>query len=305
MIPHHMNETLKNWEASGEYLFYSAHKHRIFIKQIGNAQASADNTLLLLHGFPESSYSYHAVIDGLLKRFDRIIVFDMIGYGLSDKPVATYSYSLMEQADTAFQVWKHFGIKGGHLLAHDMGNSVATEILTRHEHDMLPSWFSAGLKSVTFTNGSIVLELAKLRITQKILLTRFGYLLGKVVSYRLFSQQVRSAHGNGNLSEAEIQTLWQSNVLQNGQQKSYLTIKYILDRRKFEKTRWLPALSQTKLPIHLCWGNDDQVARVAMAYHLKQKICTDATLTIMEGVGHFGQLGSPEIWVKSILAFYQ
>ena len=300
-----MTEALKHWEETGEYITYGPFKHKLFVKQVGNPIASSEKTLLLLHGFPESSYSYHAILDGMLKCFDRIILFDLLGYGWSDKPTEHYTYSLFEQADTVFAVWKHFGIKGGHLLAHDMGDSVATEIVARHENDILPAWFSEGLQSLTFTNGSMVLELAKLRITQKILLSKRGYLLKNAVSFKLFEQQVRSAHGNDKLSDEAIQQLWEANILQDGHKKSYLTIKYLNDRKRFEKTRWLPALAQTKLPVHLCWGDEDAVAKIEMAHYLKANICRNATLTIMQGLGHFCQLGSPEQWVDYVSAFYE
>lgn len=190
-----MSPQLTAWKAKGEYISYGAFRHKIFVKQLGNPAASAQKTLLLLHGFPESSYSYHAVLDGMLEIFDRIILFDMLGYGWSDKPVQNYSYSLLEQADTAFQVWKYFGVKGGHLLSHDMGDSVATEIVTRHENDLMPTWFSEGLQSITFTNGGMVLELAALRITQKILLSRYNFLLRNITTFGIFNHQIRSAHG--------------------------------------------------------------------------------------------------------------
>ena len=300
-----MSPQLSAWKAKGEYLTYSAFQHKIFVKQLGNPDATAQKTLLLLHGFPESSYSFHAVTDGLLEVFDRIVLFDMPGYGWSDKPVENYSYSLLEQADVAFHVWEHFGVKGGHLLGHDMGDSVATEILTRHENGLMPAWFSEGLQSVTFTNGGMVLDLAALRITQKILLSRYNFLLRNAITFGIFNHQVRSAHGNKNLSAEDIQSLWASNLLQDGHKKTYLTIRYLNDRKQFEKTRWLPALSQTRLPVHLCWGDADAVARVAIAHYLKENICKDAKLTIMKGLGHFCQLGSPEQWVACVRDFYQ
>lgn len=300
-----MTPQLKSWQSTGSYISYGPFQHKIFVKQVGNPNAASDKTLLLIHGFPESSYSYHAIIEGMRQLFDRIILFDMLGYGWSDKPTKGYTYSLFEQADTVFTVWKHFGIKGGHILAHDMGDSVTTEIVARHENDQLPSWFSDGIQSLTFTNGSMVLELADLRITQKILLSRFGPLFKNVLSFKLFNQQVSSAHGNDHLSDEAIKNLWEANCLQDGHRKTYLTIKYLNDRKRFEKTRWLPALGQTKLPVHLCWGDQDAVARVEMAYYLKEKICKEATLTIMKGLGHFCQLGSPEKWVEYVSGFYR
>ncbi len=295
-----MSPKLKAWEASGEYIQYGPLGHRLFVKQVGATDASVQKTLLLLHGFPESSYSYHAILAGMMQIFDCIILFDMIGYGLSDKPTEEYSYSLLEQADTAFEVWKHFGIKGGHLLAHDMGDSVATEILARHENGLVPSFFSEGLQSISFTNGSMILEMSSLRITQKILLSSYGQWFKNIVNYAIFQHQIKSAHGNDNLSEEAIKMLWEGNQLQDGHRKVYLTIKYLNDRKQFEKSRWLPALSKTQVPIHFCWGEDDAVAIVSMAHHLKEKVCPNASLTIMKGLGHFCQLDNPEKWVEYV-----
>ena len=300
-----MNDPQLNaWKSNGEIINYGPFSHRVFVKQIGNRKATADKTLLLIHGFPESSYSYHAIIDGMLKAFDQIILCDLIGYGNSDKPETTFTYSIIEQADLVLAVWRHFGITGGHLLSHDMGVSVATEILYRHESDLLPAWFNSGLQSLTVTNGSLVLELAELRITQKILLSRYGHLMKNFISFNLFKHQVKSAHGNAKLSLHEIEAMWNGNILQDGHKKTYLTIKYLNDRKRFEKTRWLPALGSTLLPVHICWGDQDAVARVEMAYYVKENVSKNATLTIMEGLGHFGQLGSPAEWVEYICRFY-
>lgn len=300
-----INQEIMNWEMDGHYLKINPFQFQVFYKDYGNPNASSEKTLLLLHGFPESSYSYHKIIDGMSKIFDRIVLFDMIGYGLSAKPTENYTYSLFEQADVGLQIWKYLGIKGGHLLAHDMGDSVATELVTRHVYDILPKWFSDGFQSFTFTNGSMVLELAKLRITQKILLSNYGHWMSKLSTFKIFNHQVRNAHGNNNLSEKDVEMLWENILLQNGHHKNHLLIKYLNDRKRFEKTRWLPALSQVKLPIHLCWGTADAVAIVEMAKYLKKNICPSATLTLMPNVGHFCQLGSPDIWIENVGSFYK
>lgn len=295
---------LQEWESDGHYLKIGPFQHQVFYKDYGDVTASPEKTLLLLHGFPESSYSYHKIIAGMLAIFDRIVVFDMLGYGLSDKPIENYTYSLFEQADVALQIWQHLGIKGGHLLSHDMGDSIATELVARHTSHILPAWFSAGFQSFTFTNGSMVLELASLRITQKILLSRWGYVLSNLTTFAIFNNQIRSAHGNDRLSEKDVALLWNNVAQQDGHRKNHLLIKYLNDRKRFEKTRWLPALSQVKLPIHICWGEADAVAKVAMAHHLKNNVCPSAKLTLMPGVGHFCQIGSPDIWVKHVSSFY-
>ncbi|MFT5063287.1 MAG: pimeloyl-ACP methyl ester carboxylesterase [Gammaproteobacteria bacterium] len=295
---------LVEWKNSGRRIQTPLFKHKVFIVDLGDTTATPKETLLLIHGFPESSFSYHKVVDGLLKTFKRIVLFDFIGYGYSDKPTSNYSYSLFEQADVAFQVWHQLGVKGGHLLSHDMGDSVATELAARDVAGNLPAWFSEGFQSYTFTNGSMVLDLAKLRLGQKALLSGLGSVFSKLSTKRLFVQQAASAHGNDHLDLDDLDHMWQQTTEQNGHRLNHKIIQYLKDRKRFEKIRWLPSLSKLKQPIHLCWGEADAVASVAMAHHLKANVCTQATLTLMPNVGHFCQLSDPDIWVKSVSKFY-
>jgi len=295
------------WHEKGTYISYGPHQLDVFYMDIGDTRATPDDTLLILHGFPESSYSFHKVLDDLMSHFDRIVLFDMIGYGFSAKPAADqYGYSLVEQADVALTIWRSLDISGGHLLAHDMGNSVATELVARQVNQTLPHNIQDAFKSVTLTNGSVVLSLAKLRITQKLLLhPKWGPHLSGLFSAKIFKQQVLSAHGTENLSTKDIMDMWDMNQLNDGHLKTHLTIQYLNDRKKFERTRWLPALRATQLPIHLCWGDKDQVARVEMVHHLKEKVCPQATLTIMKGLGHFCQLDELSGWSEAILGYYR
>lgn len=299
-----MTQPLIDWKKLGSIIEFGPSKLQIFAIDQGNSSTPPSDTVLLIHGFPESSYSFHRVIKRLSTRFKRIILLDMIGYGWSDKPVDTFAYSMHEQSEVVLTVWKALGVTGGHIICHDMGVSVTTELLTKWQNQQIGEWFHQGIKSITFTNGSMVLSMSQLRVMQKILVSKYGYLLRKLPTYRIFKQQVLSAHGNNNLTEEAINNLWHSNLIQEGHQKTYLTIRYLIDRKRFETTRWLPALSKATIPIHLCWGEDDNVARVGMAHFLKENICPQAKLTIMKNVGHFGQLGNPAVWSESVLAFY-
>ena len=299
----YMDMTPELWYKDAGTLSIGPHGHTLCYKDIGDPSASSNDTLLLLHGFPESSYSYHRVVDGLQLRYKRLFLFDMIGYGQSTKPGSdTFGYSLMEQADMALLLWHSCGIKGGHLLAHDMGNSVATELIYRHVHQLLPLTFSEGFQSLTLTNGSIVLSMASLRITQKLLLHQMvGPWLSGMMRYEIFRQQVLSAHGCRDLAETDIKHMWLGNTYGDGHRKTHLTIRYILDRRRYETTRWLPSLKILDMPIHLCWGDQDQVARVEMAHYIQKHICPQARLTLLEGFGHFAQLDTKDGWVDAVL----
>jgi pimeloyl-ACP methyl ester carboxylesterase len=64
--------------------------HRLFFREAGNADAPA---LLLLHGFPTSSYMFRQLIPALGDRY-HLIAPDHLGFGLSDAPpVEEFDYT--------------------------------------------------------------------------------------------------------------------------------------------------------------------------------------------------------------------
>ena len=57
------------------------------------------------------------------------------------------------------------------MVSHDMGDSVLTEILARHQRGALPGHFDNFFQSITFTNGGMVYDVINKRlgqVTQKI-----------------------------------------------------------------------------------------------------------------------------------------
>jgi pimeloyl-ACP methyl ester carboxylesterase len=291
------------WESRGTYIPVGPAAHRIYVQSIGADSAPAPDTLLVVHGFPESSFSFSRNVDALARRFRRVVLLDLLGFGLSDKP-ADQSYSLFEQADLALQAWHQLGVTGGHVIAHDMGDSVVTELVARQVRGLLPAWMTGGLASLTFTDGSMVMDLARLRIGQRLLRSRVGSLLQRVSRYPAFAQQVRSASG-GPIAERDIELMWAAMQHNGGGGVQHRIIQYIGERLRFEQSRWLPALAATSIPIHLCWGALDRVAPPAIAEHLQAHVCPGARVTLLPRVGHFCQQEDAEAWNEAVLGFWQ
>ena len=98
-------------------------------------EGAGPETVILVHGFPASSYDYHRAVSHLLAgdRGYRLVLFDLVGYGFSSKPAASFTYSMPDQAEQCLQLWRQLGIARAHVVGHDMGDSVLTEILSRRE----------------------------------------------------------------------------------------------------------------------------------------------------------------------------
>ena len=292
------------WRDAGDYLEWRQGECRIFYRDIGESVASPDKTLLILHGFPESTFSFHKAIGRLSDYFDRIVMVDFPGFGLSDKPTRL-TYSLFEQTDALLSAWRQLDVCGGHALAHDMGDSILTELVARSVQGLLPAWFHSGLHSLTFTDGNMVMEKAALVPMQRLLRQpAIGPIMSRLSNLSLFRNQVIQANG-APLEIEDIDGMWQLNTLQNGHRLTWKLIRYLDDRDRFQNPRWLSALRRFDGPVHLCWGASDKVSPPAVAEHLKREVCPEARLTFMEGIGHFCQLQAPDEWSDATLDFYR
>jgi pimeloyl-ACP methyl ester carboxylesterase len=253
----------------------------------------------LVHGFPTCSFDFHRVIDRFAKSF-RVIAHDHLGFGFSAKPQG-YSYSLLEQAEFAIELWRALGVERVHLVAHDYGTSVVTEILARRERGLL----SVEIESVTLSNGSIHLELAKLRLTQRILRHRIaGPWLAQAAGRRFFKRRLKALWGDRDkVDNDDLDALWQA-LESNGGRAVLPKISGYLDERVRFRERWVSALEHLDIPAHILWGRRDPIAVPAIAETLAAEI-PGARLTWLEEAGHFPMLEAPRRWTREATAFYR
>lgn len=259
----------------------------------------SEDTLVILHGFPTSSFDFHRVMPHFTKRF-RVVVHDHLGFGLSDKP-QDYSYSLFEQAEVAMDIWRQLGIERAHLLAHDYGTSVATEVLARRERGSCP----VDLQSVTLANGSVFIELAHLTPSQVALRNKVvGPLFARLSSQFIFQAQLRKIFGTPDaVSKDELDAAWALLVHDQGKRVLPAISSYLDERSRF-KQRWIGALGKLDIPAHVLWGRRDPVAVPAIAEALADTI-PNVRLTWLDELGHYPMLENPARWAENALAFWK
>jgi pimeloyl-ACP methyl ester carboxylesterase len=259
----------------------------------------AGPALVVLHGFPTSSHDFDEALPLLSERF-RVVVHDHPGFGLSDKP-ERYSYSLFEQTDAALAVWRELGVERVHLVAHDYGTSVATELLARRERGLCP----VEIASVTLCNGSVHVELSQLTLIQKLLVNPLtGPAVARLASKRVFARQMRAIVGDpASLGQRRIELMWEALQHDRGQLRAHAISQYQGERRRFWD-RWIGALKRLDLPVHILWGRRDPIAVPAIAETLAGEI-RDAELTWLDDLGHYPMVEAPVRWTEALLAFYR
>lgn len=103
---------------------------KLFYYDVQTGQGDPQATVLLVHGNPESSYTYSAVRDQLVAHSDtniRIVAMDHIGFGLSDQ--ATYQMVDFHHAANLRQLVEHLALQNICLVIHDWGGAIGTGAL--------------------------------------------------------------------------------------------------------------------------------------------------------------------------------
>jgi len=250
--------------------------------------------LVLLHGFPTSSWDWHKIWDTL--QIYQVITLDFIGFGFSDKP-KDYVYSIMDQADLVEQLIAHLHVPQYHLLVHDIGDTVAQELLARQMERK-----EAVIRSCCFLNGGLFPETHRATRTQKLLLSKIGFLAARLYSYKrfvssfsiLFTVQTKP-------SEDEMRSLYTLIIHNEGDKISHLLIRYIIERKQ-NRERWVAALQKASCPLRLIDGVDDPVSGAHMVARYKELI-PKADVEEISGCGHYPQLEAPEKVIESYLEF--
>jgi len=266
---------------------------RIFTVDLPAAGPVARPPLLVLHGFPTSSFDFHAVVDDLA-RDRRVVLFDYLGFGLSAKP--DRPYRLVDQADLAVALVAELGIDRLGLLTHDIGDTVGGELLARQ---LEGSW-EVEVTDRALTNGTVFMDLVQLSEGQRLLealpderlpaglLGREGVLGGLVATFG----------PDADVDAAELDAQWTLISALGGERLLARLARYIEERRQFEP-RFTPPLVEHPSPMVVVWGADDPIAVPAMADRLAAAR-PDARVVRLEGVGHYPMVEAPARFVAAL-----
>jgi pimeloyl-ACP methyl ester carboxylesterase len=288
------SDLAEKWRASGEYFTWQSQGRdlKIFYACIGD---TAKPAILMLHGFPTSSFDFHLLIQKLQPDF-RFCTFDFPGYGLSDKPAAGYRYSLREDAEiTRYFILNIAKLKEFALLSHDRGDSVALAFLELIEK----SDSGVRITHQFITNGNLYMPLANLmEIQERLLDPSTSAAALKQVSPPLLAAKLGASLYTPPLEPAdpEVRALASFFAYQSGTDVLPATIQYLNERKQFEN-EFLQTLARSSIPVTVAWGIHDVVAPVRVADYAWKTVLESrkapADLWLMPCSSHYVQHDQP------------
>ena len=280
----------EQWRTRGE--FKTVLGHSIFVVDEGAADLP---TILLLHGFPTSSWDWQPIWGELAKQY-RLVALDMLGFGFSDKP-NNRGYTIHGQADIVDALVETMQLERFHVLAHDYGDTVAQELLARQlEGSGNGIWLSC-----CFLNGGLFPETHHALLTQRLLLSPIGGLINRLAGYKGFCRNFSSVFGDDTKpTEQELQTFWQLININEGKHIFHNLITYMRDRIQ-HRERWVSALQQSTISLGVINGSADPISGGHMVERYRQLNCRLDYLARLPRIGHYPQVEAP----AQVLSHYQ
>ncbi len=251
--------------------------------------------LVLMHGTPSSSLIWRKVIPALVNNGFRVHVFDLLGYGLSERPWSqAIDTSISGQVDILKGMLNVWGLDTFHLIAHDIGGGIAQRFGV---------FFTERLRSLTLIDVVSFDSYPSERTRQQM-----EHGLDKLLTA---PDSEHRAHFREWLKTAVVNT----QEFERGPLDTYLDyisgpvgqgslfqhqISHYDPRHTLDIAERLSELGD--IPVKIIWGEGDTWQVPAWASKLSVAI-PDSDMTFIENAGHFSPEDAPETVASLISDF--
>lgn len=253
--------------------------------------------LLLLHGFPDFWYGWHKIMNGLSDSY-HLIVPDLKGYNLSDKPLEVEPYRLEILVEDIKMLSQELGLKSFNLAGHDWGGMIAWAfaekypellnklIIINAPHYKIFSQKIKESKSQKKASGYIS-QLVKPNSDE--LLRRQNY---QMLRFAVFQNARKEDAFSGEDKSRYIEAWSQPNALK-------ASVNYYRANRSYEN--WTGLI---EVPTLVIFGMKDTFIKPLVLDNLSEYV-SDLTIVKSEDSSHWVMHDDPETVISSIDQFLQ
>jgi len=265
--------------------------------------AGAGPAFVLMHGFPDNLHIWDDLIPHLAASGRRIVTFDFLGFGASDKPTGV-AYSFKQQLGDLEAVVEGLGLGKIIPVAHDSSGMAALNYALTHP-DRVDSVI---MLNSAYSEDSTVLwpemiTLFATRSMQPLAMAiaqspeQFGWLL-KWQQKKFWDPlpEVQKPHFG-----AFIGPLISDNfIVQPGAGPAFVQLAAEFFDEHARNAQHLTALKMLDIPVKLIWGEYDPYITVAVAERRRSQL-KNASLTVIPA-GHWLQADEPAQVAKAMLS---
>ena len=289
------SDLARDWYQGGDYFEWTSTtednndaKVNVFYRTWGD---ESNPKLVLIHGFPNSSFDYYKMIPFLEDDY-HIAALDFPGSGFSDKPLDGYNYMLAENGEIVdYFVREVVEFDDFALFTHDRGVSIGLAFIGNYIDNPNPGYT---VNYHFLSNSGMFLPLANLVPFQLALLDADAG-----------EQMIAARSAQPRRTEGEPESLAYSDIFafKDGNISLLYVGRYLLERQANE-VRWLENLPRSPVPVAYLWGIADNVNPVRIAHHVWDTYLNDreveSSFWVLPAAGHYPQRDNPEEVAKVV-----
>lgn len=249
---------------------------------------------VVLHGFPDNSHIYDALIPHLSAAGRRVVAVDFLGFGASDKP-ANANYSFAQQLGDLEAVAEALNLDKIIPVGHDAGGPAAINFALKHPGRTafvtLMNVFYGDVPGLRVPELIEVFSNKKLEALHRHFLQspqQFAWLLEfqrvRLGTILKESQRTRYLEFLGPIID-------QNFMQQPSAALAFAQMTYQLTDEVIANTARLPELRRSDVPLLLIWGKADPYLHVGVAEDMRSQ-ARHAALHVLEA-GHWPQIDEP------------
>lgn len=239
-----------------------------FYREVGE---NNPDTILMIHGFLGSSYDFIDVMNQLKDRY-HVIAVDMIGFGLSEKPI-NFDYAKQNQAEGLVKFLDTLEIEEVTIMAHSMGGEVSIHLA----HDF-PDYVK---EMILIGSGGYVEENPNPLMPANLPMVVYDYVVRNYYIQRTFflSAYAQDEIDTGRITYHDFDEMYYVNKTIPGNILQAFT-------RDNDSGSTNEKLAHILQPTLLIWGEFDSFIPLATGIKLQLAMADVAQLVVMEDAGH-------------------
>jgi pimeloyl-ACP methyl ester carboxylesterase len=269
--------------------------HRLYVRDYPGSEPA----IILMHGFPDNLHLYDRVVP-LLAEGRRVVTFDFLGWGRSDKS-AGYAYTASNQTGDLDAVIGHLQLDSVVLVAHDASGPPAIDWALDH-----PERVSALVLLNTYYGG-----MSGLRPPEAIWLFSTPIVcrvagpvsmwFGGLLFRRLYRWQVSRFFRDAEARARFVPLLYEQFAVSPSTHQAFFGLNRDLPSTLTSRRAEIPALRSFSRPVRIVFGAADPYLnrRVARRFH---ELLPTSKLLLLPGARHYVQIDEPQQVARPILA---
>lgn len=245
--------------------------------------------IILMHGFPDNLHLYDFLIPLLTPGFHPI-VFDFLGWHLSDKP-SRYRYTAEDQRKELEAVIRYFDPETLWLVAHDASGPPAINYTLDHPERVhtlvLLNTYFCRMESARRPEAIWIFSTRFIRIFTGLVARNIKFL-----NKRVFFRQVGGFFRNQERRKILLPELYRS-FSEKGNFRAFLRLNADLDKALDRNTLRVGEFGKLSGKTLILFGEEDPYLNTGVAENF-QRLILDSERTQIPRAGHYVQVDAPE-----------